>query len=347
MSVRRLDGCLALVAITLVAVLIGSSMELVASAISRISGSGQLSSALLGIAVSVGLFVCQMALRRLTTRHSAGTYIALSSVVIAGLSAWHMTQTSHTGTSQWWIGFFFGSILPLQSVLLGSIAGSLLEMAGPSWWCGKRSRSSTLALPEGGDDDVVKSAPHLVLPSTELTLADTAVAHTKEAQPQPALQEEHPVECQPPLPHSALVEDAHPRHANQDLPIEPSGVSVMATPLVLACQGELRPSVARSFSVARVLTQGERVTIKVNGSLSNSRWKDLHQALRRVASISWDDAQKVKSLDGGSRERILSGVFVYPACRGKKHKDAKENARRRHADSVLDRIAQVVAAFDK
>lgn len=345
MLAHRLDGLLALTALALVTVLTVTLTDMVAGAISLMSGSGKVSSALLGIALSVGLCVCQLALAKLSTRLSAGTYILLSAFVIAGLSAWHLTQSSEIGTKSWWIGLCFGSLLPLQSVLLGSVAGNLLEMAGRNWWRGsKKSRPSPLVLPQSKRSQAeVISAPSLSLLPCELKLAepapkaDSAVAMTQDST------FVVPVE---------LVDETPVIAANQpDPPINQAiDERVTYTSPDLAPTRDLHPFVSREFGVASISVSGDRVTVRVKGTLTNSRWKALHQQLRRVATVSWDEAQKLKSENGG-RERILTGAIVFPALRGRKsfQKDARENARRRrhHIDSVLDRIEPLIKAFGR
>lgn len=319
MLAHRLDGWLALITLSLVAVLTVTSTDMVAGAISLMSGSGKVSSALLGIALSVGLCVCQLALVRLSTRRSAGTYILLSAFVIAALSAWHLTQSSEIGTESWWIGLFFGSILPLQSVLLGSVAGNLLEMAGDNWWRGgKKPRPSALVLPQSQSVESDREL-QLVPPAPK---ADDAVAMTQ---------------APPPVEPVELVDETTDERVTY------------TSPELVAPARELFPLVSRELGVAGISVSGDRVTVRVKGTLSNSRWKELHQQLRRVATISWDDAQKLKSEDG--RERILTGAINFPELKGKKsfQKDARKNARRRRQfiDSVLDRIAPLVEAFDR
>lgn len=321
MLAHRLDGWLALIILSLIAVLTVTSADMVAGAISLMSGSGKVSSTLLGIALSVGLCVCQLALVRLSTRHSASTYILLSAFVIAALSAWHLTQSSEIGTESWWIGLFFGSILPLQSVLLGSVAGNLLEMAGDNWWRGgKKPRPSTLVLPQS--QSITESDRELQL-APPAPKADGAVAMTQ---------------APPPVEPVELVDETTDERVTY------------TSPELVAPARELLPFVSRELGVAGISVSGDRVTVRVKGTLSNSRWKELHQQLRRVATISWDDAQKLKSEDGG-RERILTGAINFPALKGRKsfQKDARENARRRRQfiDSVLDRIAPLVEAFDR
>lgn len=320
MLAHRLDGWLSLITLSLVAVLTVTSADMVAGAISLMSGSGKVSSTLLGIALSVGLCVCQLALVRLSTRRSAGTYILLSAFVIAALSAWHLTQSSEIGTESWWIGLFFGSILPLQSVLLGSVAGNLLEMAGDNWWRGgKKPRPSTLVLPQSQSIEESDRELQLAPPAPK---ADDAVAMTQ---------------APPPVEPVELVDETTDERVTY------------TSPELVAPARELFPLVSRELGVAGISVSGDRVTVRVKGTLSNSRWKELHQQLRRVATISWDDAQKLKSEDG--RERILTGAINFPELKGKKsfQKDARKNARRRRQfiDSVLDRIAPLVEAFDR
>ncbi len=337
MLAHRLDGWLSLITLSLVAVLTVTSADMVAGAISLMSGSGKVSSTLLGIALSVGLCVCQLALVRLSTRRSAGTYILLSAFVIAALSAWHLTQSSEIGTESWWIGLFFGSILPLQSVLLGSVAGNLLEMAGDNWWRGgKKPRPSTLVLPQPQSIESRDRELQLAPPAPK---ADDAVAMTQASTPVAPVElvDETPVIAAKPSVSSSLNQAKDER-------------VTYTSPELVAPARELLPFVSRELGVASVSVSGDRVTVRVKGTLSNSRWKDLHQQLRRVATVSWDDAQKLKSEDGG-RERLLTGAINFPALKGKKsfQKDARENARRRRQfiDSVLDRIAPLVEAFDR
>lgn len=336
MLAHRLDGWLSLITLSLVAVLTVTLADMVAGAISLMSGSGKVSSTLLGIALSVGLCVCQLALVRLSARRSAGTYILLSAFVIAALSAWHLTQSSEIGTESWWIGLFFGSILPLQSVLLGSVAGNLLAMAGDNWWRGgKKPRPSTLVLPQSQS---IESDRELQL-APSAPKADDAVAMTQAPPPvEPAeLVDETPVTAAIPSVSSSLNQAIDER-------------VTYTSPELVAPARELLPFVSRELGVGGISVSGDRVTVRVKGTLSNNRWKDLHQQLRRVASVSWDDAQKLKS-EGGGRERILTGAINFPALKGKKsfQKDARENARRRRqfVDSVLDRIAPLVEAFDR
>lgn len=356
MKTSRLDGLLAVSAVLLVVVLTGTSISLVAEAMSRMSGQGYLLSVLLGIAVSVGLFVCQMALIRLTSRRSAITYILLASFVIAALSAWYMTGTSQFGTKQWFVGFVMGSVLPLQSVLLGSVAGCLFEMAGSGWAPKFKFFKPSLVMPAKVLEAAVKSVPP-VSPSTDV--GHTLVAPV--SQPVSALATKG-AEVKPVAEVAGVEPAAKPeaeplkaplggekdkKEVAQPQPVkEPAKADVIAAkqrevPVIVA-----PPVVDTKVGSVKLAREGEFISVRANKSLPKSKWKDLEQELRRYDFVAWEDAGKVVD-QTGVKERILTGRIVFPELKGKKNRKKREGARERHIRAVDETLELLVGNYQK
>ena len=80
--------------------------------------------------------------------------------------------------------------------------------------------------------------------------------------------------------------------------------------------------------------------------MSKRKWKELHSQLRRVSFVTFDEAEKSQSQDGG-RERILQGKITFPERKGKKNKKKRENARVRHLEMLNEQIQEIVDRFSK
>ncbi len=304
MTMKEYDSMLAVACIVLAVVLNALQISFIADGLVMASQQGYVMAALSAIVISSGLFYSVFTGHRLwlkgLPRLYAWIFGCLAGLLVGAMAAWSLSYSAPIGSARWWIGILIGFTIPGQTIALCNMTNGMRDLAGTLWWF--RPKVKTIIVPP------VEPAP------AESTSEDTG--------PEP-------------------VEDC------AALPIESSADSqtrtqeaVCAVPVVVQSPSlpeQVSKRIVSDHGALEILIFGDRVKVTVGRQLSNRKWKLLHSDLRRIPSISWDEAQKAKSSEGRD-VRILSGTMRLQPLKGKKNKKKQRAARQMQLDAIERRL---------
>lgn len=382
MTMKEYDGTLAVACIVLAVVLNALQISHITDGLMMASRQNYPLSVMFAVVISCGLMYSVFAGHRLKGKGQALAYswalATLAGLLTGGMAAWSLSHTAGLWSFRFWIGVFLGASIPVQTLVLCNMTTGMFDLAGSSWWNNSWLKSVlSLVLPADSKvhpkkvpskrmesaevvltSDDVKSA--LAVVSRELVLDSDIDSPNSEPVSQPVVVQEAQVKLEASAPVKkeapAVAKEVEPSKLDLPAPVQVDPVVVsdavsqdalpkpQVTSAPVAAREDVRPVVVSDAGTVKISLSGDRITLLVRQELSKSKWKDLHSQLRRVASVSWDNAERAESEDG-KRDRVLEGVILIPERKGKKGKKKREGARQRHLDAVSAEVQALVQRY--
>lgn len=304
MTMKEYDGMLAVACVVLAVVLNALQISFIADGLVMTSHQDYIMASLMAIVISSGLFYSVFAGHRLwlkdMPRYYAWALGCLAGLLVGAMAAYSLSNTAQVGSARWWLGLIIGLSIPSQTLVLCNLTNGMLELAGSGWW--KRFNTFTIF----SEPAMPKVAVVMTAPPASIEVASSTIDTREE----PAIHEE-----------VRAIPDVEP----------PSVITVTEKPVTQS----IFDNGAVSISV-----YGDHINIRVGRQLTNRQWKTFHSELRRVPLISWYEAQKAKTPEGGA-DRTIVGVLRLPDLKGKKNRKKRRAARAQGMDVVIGRLKEL------
>lgn len=315
MTKQEYDGALAVACIVLAVVLNALQICFIADGLVMASHQGYLMAVLMAIVISSGLFYSIFTSHRLwlkgQPRYYAWILGGLAGFLVGAMAAWSLSYSAEVGTVRWWLGLFLGLTIPGQTLALCKMTNGMLDLAGPGWWKQRKSAS-------------ISQRPEHIDASETLVAAAAPLAAAPEF-----------ADATTVAPHSIGPDETRAKSFEVE--------EVRAIPAVSPAESSETPSsiIVSQTNAMQISITGDRIAVRVGSQLSNRRWKLFHSDLRRIPSISWDEARKASSIEGRA-DRTVEGTLRVQPIKGKKNRQKRRVARQQQIDAIAGRLKELV-----
>lgn len=309
MTMKEYDGMLAVACIVLAVVLNALQISYIADGLVMASHQGYIMATLMAIVISSGLFYSVFTSHRLwlkgQPRYYAWIFGSLAGILVGAMAAWSLSYSAQVGTARWWLGLFLGLTIPGQTLALCNMTNGMLDLAGPGWW--KRRKAGSISQrPE------------------QIDASETLVAA-------PA----------PPVALHSIGPDETRESSQLETQVEVEEVRAVTAVSLAQLPEELASIIVSQNSAMQISITGDRIAIRVGRQLSNRKWKQFHLDLRRIPSITWDEAHKASSIEGRA-DRTVEGTLRVQPIKGKKNRQKRRAARQQQLDAIAGRLKELV-----